>query len=244
MAWKRAHALGKSGSNQAQGRHFVMDIHILLIARDAKERNVYESAFRALDVKVTAVPSLKGLSEEVKALFLNGVAMDMSTKIMALKKDREFIYTTLRKFPVAHLTLGKETGKIRLFYPGQPPGATLKDFIDRECRTFTPRRLAHHIRKELHFNVLLSRHPEMKDCEKTVTVDVSEGGCFIFSAQEWMRGDKVWLDMLELSHHDPIGARVKRCVRWGEAMQVPGIGLQFEGMKSSQRREFEKRLWK
>ena len=165
-----------------------MDVHILLISRDAKEREAYESAIRALGVEVTAVASLKGLSEEVKALFLNGVVMDMSTKIMALKKDREFIYTTLRKFPVAHLTLGKETGKIRLFYPGQPPGATLKDFIDRECRTFTPRRLAHHIRKELHFNVLLSRDPEMTDCEKTVSVDVSEAGCFVFSVQEWATG--------------------------------------------------------
>ncbi|MCP4575548.1 MAG: PilZ domain-containing protein [Deltaproteobacteria bacterium] len=221
----------------------MMDIHILLISSDAKERKVYESAIRTLDVKVTAVPSLKGLTEKVKDLFLNGVAMDMSTKIMALKMDREFIHTTFRKFPVAHLTLGKEMGKIRLFYPGQPPGATLKDFIDGECRTFTPRKLAHHIRKDLHFNVLLSRNPEMVDCEKTVSVDVSEGGCFIFSTQEWVKGDMVWLKILELSHHDPIGARVKRCVRWGEAMQVPGIGLQFDEMKPLQRRELEKRLW-
>jgi len=221
----------------------MMDIHILLISSNANERKIYESAIRALDVNVTVVPSLKGLSEEVKDLFLNGVVMDMSTKIMALKNDREFIYTTLRKFPVVYLTLGKETGKIRLFYPGQPPGATLKDFIDRECRTFAPRRLAHHIRKELHFNVLLSRYPEMADCEKTVSVDVSEGGCFIFSAQEWVMGDMAWLKIPELGHPDPIGARVKRCVRWGEGMQVPGIGLQFDKMKPLQRRELEKRLW-
>ncbi|MCF8128874.1 MAG: PilZ domain-containing protein [Deltaproteobacteria bacterium] len=220
-----------------------MDTHILLISSAAQERKIYESAIRALDVKVTAVPSIKGLGEEVKDLFLNGVAMDMSTKIVALKEDREFIYTTLRKFPVAHLTLGKETGKIRLFYPGQPPGATLKDFVEKECRTFTPRRLAHHIRKELHFNVLLSGYPEMVDCERTVSVDVSEGGCFIFSPREWVTGDMVWLKILELSSQQPIGARVKRCVRWGEAMRVPGIGLQFDEMNSSQRRELEKRLW-
>ena len=220
-----------------------MDIHILLISSDVKEREVYESAIRSLGVNVTAVPSIKGLSEEVKDLFLNGVAMDMSTKIAALKQDREFIYTTLRKFPVAHLTLGKETRKIGLFYPGQPPGATLKDFVDMECRTFTPRRLAHHIRKALHFNVLLSRQPEMVDCEKTVSVDISNGGCFVFSVQKWATGDMVWLQILELSHHDPIGARVKRCVRWGEAMQVPGIGLKFDQMNPSQRRELDNRLW-
>lgn len=219
------------------------DIHILLISSNAQERETYESAMSALGVKVTAVPSLKALNEEVKNLFFDGVAMDMATKIMALKNDREFIYTTLRKFPVAHLSLEKGTGKIRLFYPGQPPGATLKDFIDRECGTFTPRRLAHHIRKVLHFNVLLSRDPEMADCEKTISVDVSEGGCFIFSAQEWSTGDMVWLKILELSDQDPIGARVRRCLKWGEAMQVPGVGLQFEKMNASQRRELEKRLW-
>ncbi len=220
-----------------------MDIHILLISNNAKESEIYESAIRDLDAKVTAVTSLKGLNEEIKNLFFNGVVMDMPTKIMALKNDREFIYTTLRKFPVAHLTLGKETGKIRLFYPGQPPGATLKDFIDGECRTFAPSRLAQHIRKVLHFNVLLSRDPEMVDCEKTISVDVSEGGCFIFSAQEWARGDMVWLKILELAHHDPIAARVRRFVRWGEVMQVPGIGLQFDEMTPWQRRELEKRLW-
>ncbi len=219
------------------------DIHILLISSNAQERETYESSMSALGVKVTAVPSLKALNEEVKNLFFDGVAMDMATKIMALKNDREFIYTTLRKFPVAHLSLEKGTGKIRLFYPGQPPGATLKDFIDRECGTFTPRRLAHHIRKVLHFNVLLSRDPEMADCEKTISVDVSEGGCFIFSAQEWSTGDMVWLKILELSDQDPIGARVRRCLKWGEAMQVPGVGLQFEKMNASQRRELEKRLW-
>ncbi len=220
-----------------------MDIHILLISSNAEERKIYESAIRALGVEVTAAPSLKGLSEKVKDLFLNGVVMDMPTKIMALKNDREFIYTTLRKFPVAHLTLGKKTGKIRLFYPGQPPGATLKDFVCGECRAFTPRRLAHHIRKVLHFNVLLSRHREMADCEKTVSVDVSEGGCFIFSAQEWVKGDMVWLKIMELSHDDPIGARVRRCFLWGEDMRVPGIGLEFDEMNPLQRRELEKRLW-
>ena len=219
------------------------DVHILLISSNDKDSEIYESAIRALGVKVTAVSSLKDLNEEVKDLFFNGVVMDMSTKIMALKNDREFIYTTLRKFPVAHLTLGKETGKIRLFYPGQPPGATLEDFFERECQAFTPRRLAHHIRKVLHFNVLLSRYPEMVDCEKTISVDVSEGGCFVFSAQEWTTGDMAWLKILELSQHDPIGARVRRFARWGEAMQVPGIGLQFDEMNPVQRRELEKLLW-
>jgi len=222
-----------------------MDTRILLIAMENGERNIYCEAIRGLGVKVSAVPSLKGLNADVTDLYFHGVVIDMPTKIYALKNDREFIYSTLRKFPAAHVSIEKESGQIRVFYPGQDPGATLLDFINDKCRPFTPRRLAYHIRKEIHFNVILSkdRGSRISTSEKTVTVDVSEKGCFLFSVQDWAPGDTAWLTVVELSDRTPIGAQVCRYVRWGTAMQVPGIGVKFKEINGLQTKEISKMLW-
>lgn len=222
-----------------------MNIRVLIIARDSNERHIYSEAFRRLEVDVTAASSLRDLNENETGLFYHGVAIDMPTKIYALKKDRDFIYTTLRKFPVAHLSLEKDTGKPRVYYPGQSPGATLIDFINEECRAFTPRRLAHHIRKDLHLNVILAREKDTEtgDVERTVTVDVSEGGCFVFSVFDWTVGDTARLTIMELSDQTPIRAHVRRHVQWGKGMQVPGVGLEFSEINELQRRELSNMLW-
>ena len=222
-----------------------MDTRILLIAMENGERSIYCKAIRGLGVKVSAVPSLKGLNADVTDLYFHGVVIDMPTKIYALKNDKEFIYSTLRKFPAAHVSLEKESRQIRVFYPGQDPGATLLDFINGKCRPFTPRRLGYHIRKEIHFNVILSkdRGSGISNSEQTVTVDVSEKGCFLFSVQDWAPGDTAWLTVMELSDMTPRSAEVCRCVKWGTAMQVPGIGVSFKAIKELQIKELSKRLW-
>ena len=110
-----------------------MNVRILLIAMADRERRIYEEAIRGLGVEVSAVPSLKDLDGVVKDLYFHGVVIDMPSKIDSLKNDREFIYSTLRKFPAAHVSLEKESRQIRVFYPGQEPGAILLDFINDKC---------------------------------------------------------------------------------------------------------------
>ena len=222
-----------------------MGIGILLIAMEDWERNIYGEAIRGLGVEVNAAPSLKELDEEVKGLYFHGVVIDMPSKIYALKNDRRFIYSTLRKFPAAHVSLEKESRQIKVFYSGQKPGATLVDFIEDKCRSSVPHRLGYHIRKEIHYNVILSKEmgAAMENSEQTVTVDVSERGCFLFSVQDWAPGETAWLTVMELSDRTPIGAEVRRRIKWGTPMHIPGIGVEFKTIKESQAREISKTLW-
>ena len=223
-----------------------MDIRILLIARNHQERQRYQKAIQDLGVEVEAIPSLKGLHADITERYFNGVVIDMVTKIHGLKNDRELIYRTLRKFPVAHLSLEKETGQMRVFYPGHHSGATLNDFVQEKCLSFTPRRLGYHIRKELHFNVTLFKGetPEETTAERTVTVDVAEQGCFLFSVQDWEQGDTVWMVIQELNDHTPIQGLVRWSVKWGTRMQIPGIGVKFTQITELQTKEIFDRLWK
>ena len=73
-------------------------------------------------------------------------------------------------------------------------------------------------------------------------MDVSERGCFLFSVQDWEPGETAWLTVMELSDRTPIGAEVRRCIKWGTPMHVPGIGVQFETIKESQAKEISEKL--
>lgn len=222
-----------------------MDIRILLITQDDGERVFYREAISNLGVEVKAVAWLKGLDADITEAYYHGVIIDMATKIQGLKNNREFIYRTLRKFPVAHVNRKKKSPKISVFYPGQHPGATLRDFIQDKCVPFTPRKLGAHIRKELHFNVVLfkSNPPQEEAAERTVTVDVSENGCFLFSVQSWKPGDTGWIIIQELDDRTPIQCLVRRHVPWGAGMRIPGIGLTFTHIKDKQKKHIVDRLW-
>ncbi len=222
-----------------------MGTRILLIAREGETRKKYQEAISDIGVETVVVSSLKETDRTLMDLSYHGVMIDMRTKMEILKDDNELIYTALRKFPVAHLNLGSKTREIRLFYPGQKPGATLEDFVDQKCRSFAPRVLASRFRKLIHFNVILSDNKEFKTdhYEKTVTVDVSKEGCFVFSIKDWKQGDSVWLSIKELRDNTPICALVRWSRKWGEEMRVPGIGLKFKEITESQAKEIYDSLW-
>ena len=222
-----------------------MGIRILLITREGETRKKYQEAITNLGAEAVVVSSLKETDRTLMDLSYHGVMVDMRTKIEILKDDNELVYTALRKFPVAHLNLEHTTGEIRLFYPGQKAGATLEDFVNRECRSFTPRILGSRVRKQVHFNVVLSENKEFRTghYERTVTVDISKEGCFVFSVKDWKPGDSAWLSIKELRDNTPICALVRWCLKWGEKMRVPGIGLKFKEITESQAKEIYDSLW-
>ena len=92
-----------------------MGIRILLIAREGETRGKYQEAITDLGVEVVVASSLKKTDRTLMDLSYHGVMVDMRTKIEILKDENELVYTTLRKFPVAHLNLERKTGEIRLF---------------------------------------------------------------------------------------------------------------------------------
>jgi hypothetical protein len=70
---------------------------------------------------------------------------------------------------------------------------------------------------------------------RTVTMDVSSNGCFLFSSARFQLGGRVWLRIIDLYEKTPISGIVRHKLKWGEAMVVPGIGIEFETITESQR---------
>ncbi len=215
------------------------DLSVLLIAREGAQRDQYLAALRETGVQVTVASSLKKLSKDVADRLYHGVLVDLATKIRAISEDKEFIYSILGNFPMAQLKLERKTGKISVFLYGQRRGGFIEEFLYKECLSFKPRKFRYHVRKQIHFNVMFIDAPEPDSGKnaRSITMNVSKGGCFIFSAGPFERGDEIRFVLKELSDHTPISGVIRYRIAWGDAMRVPGVGVEFTDIKEEQLNE-------
>ena len=130
-----------------------------------------------------------------------------------------------------------KTKKISALFYGQHQGDTpLEHFINHECRYFRARTIRSSYRHDIHFNISLSRNQDFSssDVERTITLNASKDGCFIYSSQNWEIRSRVWFVIQELQDQTPISGEIQWCVAWGESMQIPGIGVEFREVKPCQ----------
>jgi hypothetical protein len=218
-----------------------MDTRLLLACREGVARKKYQEAVKNLGVQMDTVSSLKDLHSAMLKTPYNGVMIDLITKIKASQDEKSLIDTILEEFPVVQVHWEDEPGGIKSLFLGQfQSSGTLEDFLTRECRLFHARKIRASIRKKIHFNVILARdhHFHESSIERTITMNISEQGCFLFTVEEWGRGNRAWFIIHELEDHTPIQGKVRRRVEWGKSMNIPGIGIEFEEMEKSQFKEF------
>lgn len=110
-------------------------------------------------------------------------------------------------------------------------------FLKVQCREFPGKTLRTHTRRDLHFNVLIAENAEALDNNptKSVTVDVSEGGCFVYSTGNWEIGQTIYFIFNEIDNCKAITGTVRQIKNWGEKMRFPGLGVQFQQIEPSQK---------
>ena len=214
-----------------------MKPRVILISREGDAKQTYLNAIKTLEADVDTVSSFGELHRALIQTPYNGVMIDLVTKIRAKKAEKELFHQILELFPVVQLNLEEKSGEIRTLYFGQSVGGgTLEEFVHRECQSFFPRTIRSSLRKRIHFNVTISKNDDFSgiEIEKSVTIDVSEGGCFIYTINEWERQQEVWLRIKELSDGAPILGEVRWRIPWGKTMKLPGIGVQFMQISEEQ----------
>ena len=221
-----------------------MTVRILLIAQAGDVREKCRRALADLGAEVVCTEAFKLLDERSSQLEYNGVVVDLQTKIRALKEDRENVYRLLGQFPIAQVLLDQKTGDIRAHFASHLPGVTLGKFVKNECAQFAPRKFRLHIRKRIHYNVILGKTERFEEdlSERSVTIDVSIGGCFVYSVREWKMDMDAWLTIKELKDPTPIRGVVRRAVAWGERKQIPGVGILFVDISREQVRQIGREL--
>jgi len=208
---------------------------LLLIAEKGLSRSAYVEVLHDLDAEVDCISSPDELTGALVDAPYSGLLIDVPTMIRCECSDKNRI---MDRFPVLRLMYNPKYGGIR----GLAQGGTVRDnrdlseFVLRECVPFLPRSIRVASRQEIVFNVILYDEPNMLDKggERTITVNVSEHGCFVYSVTDWVVDNPAWIVVRELEDQTPIEILVRWRRVWGDTMLFPGIGASFESMTTHQ----------
>ncbi|WP_242012237.1 PilZ domain-containing protein [Pseudodesulfovibrio cashew] len=215
-----------------------MNTKILLVAEEGEARSAYTGVLSKLGVEYDCIASPDEMTDTLINGVYNGLLVDVPTMIRCECEDKNRITRIMERFPVLRLMYNSRFGGIR----GLAHGGTMRDnrslseFIQDECIPFTPRSIRVAERHDLVFNVLLLKDIDMEEmqAERTVTINVSEHGCFVYSVDQWEAASPAWLVVNEFEDKTPIELKVRWCSHWGKAMRLPGIGASFESMTTHQ----------
>lgn len=209
------------------------EVHILLIVNDEISMQRYLNALADTEAQIFVASSFFHFNESIINQTYHGLFIDVLTKMEAIKENKAEVYRLTERFPVAHLKVDQRTGNVCCFYGGNLPGHKIKDFVYALCRT-SPQKIRATTRKELYMQVEIFRSAESKRPERTVTKDISLNGCFLISTRHRKKGDEVILHFPDLTDKTRVIAKIRKVVNWGEGLQLPGIGVEFEKLSPVQ----------
>lgn len=185
--------------------------------------------------RVVGEPVIVGTVSELFSCMVreqfSGILLDVPTLVRASTGEKASLYDLLNVFPVLRVKWDPRAATVRaLFYDRLPkPGAGLEDFVRSQCAAFAPRSIRRGERIPLHCNVMVSNSRDFPPSSliRTVTLNVSAGGCFLIGAGPWARGRRLWLRIVELEDQSPIEVEIRWGKEWGESLGIPGAGVRF-----------------
>jgi len=214
-------------------------IRLLLVVRNRSARAAYERELAGFDdAEYDTVESLADVPSTMKKTAYNGLLLDIGTMVKALDAEKANIRELLDVFPAVRLKWDSGNNAVNVLYHGQGGSeqVLLKDFVEERCRPFPARPIRRSVRKPLYLNVVISIRPDFPDPQihRANTLDVSEGGCFVYSVNDWATGSSVWVRILEFEGTEPFSGRVCWHCPWGNPHALPGIGLEFAHLSDEQ----------
>ncbi len=214
---------------------------IILISNRQEVTQAYQRAVEKIsDVEIDTVESFADLYMALKGIHYHGVMIDLAVNTRATNAEKELIRRIKEAFPTILVKQGCSGEEVRVFPYGQlKEHLTLRDFILRECSSIQARMLRSHPRKNVTLNVILSRDNVFteKNTVRATTINLSKGGCFIYSVEEWSISDNVWFIVNDLRDKTPVLGMIKRYCEWGTSLRFPGIGLEYQYITPAQRKE-------
>jgi Tfp pilus assembly protein PilZ len=214
-----------------------MGIKLVLVCKEGESRQAYLKEAKASGAEVDIVSNYGELYSTMIANSYSGVMVDLVTSMKISKEERSVAQEIIEVFPVVQLKWENTTNGIHAFSSGQTSNCdSLADFIDTGCKNFPARPLRRTNRKNINFNVTMSKNEVFYDkfLEYTVTINVSQGGCFLFSPRNWKPEENVWFIINELQDKTPIAGNVRWYMAWGKTMRMPGIGVSFKQIEPNQ----------
>jgi hypothetical protein len=192
---------------------------IVVVARDEETQKIIASSLETEGAGVTALSALGDLPAVLKDIPVNGILLELITSTRSTAQEKQDTNDLIQYYHNARFKF--VDNQVRILGHGM----TLEQFVS-DCRSAKPRTIRKSIRKIRHIALMLSADGVFTAAEKTVTIDISAEGCFVFSAGEWGVGDRVWLRLLD--NDCVLTGTVCSWQPWGNNKKMPGIGVQLD----------------
>lgn len=217
------------------------EITVLLICREGKSRQFYLRELDSPVVSAVCVGSLMDFFCREVYRPISGILVDMPTYMCGSEEEKRVLTDLVGQFPSLRLKCNEPTGEIRTLpfgtaYPGKLAPAA---FVQKYCTSFVRREVRSGERPQQHLPALLnSSHPVGNASgARSVTADISGGGCFLVSFEPWIVGARGWVTLPGLEDDTPIQVEVRWVRGWGEGRSLPGMGVRFVELTEAQSAE-------
>ena len=164
-----------------------MDVKVLLVCKEEMEQRAYMTALEPFGIQVDTIESPARIFSKMTANAYNGLMVDLKTKVKASDRAKAVIHDAVDQIPVVQLKWDHKNDLVRSFHFGRSrTSGTLESFFNEECRQFEARPLRKNARRPVHINIQLDKagRAVFGDYTLTVTVNVSIGGCFIYTIDD------------------------------------------------------------
>lgn len=233
MNWRPALSNNRSGETV-----------VLLICRQGKSRQMYQAELDFPGVRHVCVQALSEFFYRGVYCPLNGILVDMPTYMCSSEEERRLLTDLVGHFPALRLKCNELTGEIRTLpfgtsCPGNNPPAA---FVQKYCVSFARRRIRSGERSPQHLAALLNESLPVGGFSgtRTVTANISCGGCFLVSFEPWSVGDRGWLTLPGLEDTAPVPVEICWIRPWDEGRSLPGMGVRFIDLTESQKIELNR----
>lgn len=219
----------------------IVEAAVLLICREGKSRQRYLAELDCSGAAVVCVQVLMEFFRRGVYCPLCGILVDMPTYMRSSDEEKVLLADLVVHFPSLRLKCNDVTGEIRSLpfgaaYPGNPPLAV---FVQKHCAAVVPREIRGGERSQQNLPALLSRGCPVENVAgvRSVTANISCGGCFLISFEPWVAGERGWLTLPELKDSTPIPVEIRWIRPWGACRSLPGMGVRFVELTCAQKAE-------
>ena len=213
-----------------------MQPQILLAVADKGRRRIYEEFLKKERVICQVVSSLRDVATQTAKQPYHAIFLDIPLIVRASHYEKSLVEDALRALPHARLNIIPATREISILVSGNDhesshtPEEYLHYCCEQPVKTVQPRS-----RIPLNLNAVLSPPANMASAERTVCIDISPGGCFLFCVNDEIAlQSSVWIQLVILNDPSPILSTVCWKREWGMTNEIPGVGLRFDEMTAQQ----------
>ena len=166
-------------------------------------------------------------------MLCTGLILDVQRVMRADRVSRDLLFSYADTVPIVRSKVERATGLV-IFIDSL-------EVLHHSCRGTGFRAM---VRVPVKLNALLSEghDPAMAQVQRLNILDISLGGCFLYTMENFDDIDFVHIRIMELENKLPILCNIRWRQIWGRENVLPGIGVKFVSIKPDQLDEIREKI--